>query len=486
MDLAISLDRTSNVPMHQQLSEKLRQVLWQGDLKPGQRLPPSRVLAKSLEISRTTVAKSYDQLLGEGYLEARPGSGTFVNSQLLTNYLDSGLIEQVVSELSDTTVLSQFGKATFSACQTEVSETQYEISFRFSSPAVEQFPIVLWRRLLSRHCNNCPAVLDYSPDAAGYFPLRTAIANYLGRIRAAKCSAEQIIIVNGSQQALNLITRLTIDRGDWVAMEDPGYLCARNCFEGQGAKLQAVTVDSDGLNVKALERYSQSFKLLYITPSHQFPTGVTLSLSRRLALLQWAYKTGTLLLEHDYDSEYRYGMGVIPALQGFDQNNTVVYVGTFSKTLFPSLRIGYLVVPPEWIELVTYAKWLCDRQTPILEQYALTDFLTEGHFERHIQRMRYLYDKRRKVLIKAIKEHLSPSTIILGENAGIHLMVKIETDLPDETVIQNAAIKGVELASAQNYYLAEIKTGEFILGYAHLDEIQIEQGIRKLSQALKG
>ncbi|NER82338.1 MAG: PLP-dependent aminotransferase family protein, partial [Leptolyngbya sp. SIO1D8] len=315
--------------------------------------------------------------------------------------------------------------------------------------------------------------------------LRVAITDYLGRSRAVHCSADQVIIINGSQQALDLIARLTINPDDWVALEDPGYLGARHCFASQGAKLQAVPVDAEGLDVDALKQFHQSFRLLYVTPSHQFPTGATLSLSRRLALLQWAQQTGTLILEDDYDSEYRYGDRPMPALQGLDRNNTVVYMGTFSKVLFPSLRIGYLVVPTEWISVVSRAKWLCDRQSPTLEQYALTDYITEGHFERHIRRMRHIYDQRRQVLVNSLNNYFGSRVTILGENAGIHLMAKIETTFPDQVVIQRAANSNVGLMSAQGYYLTHAKMGEFIFGYAQLDQMHIEQGIQKLSQVLK-
>ena len=316
-------------------------------------------------------------------------------------------------------------------------------------------------------------------------PLRIAIADYLGRSRGVQCKPEQIIIVNGSQQALDLIAQLTIDDGDWAAVEDPGYLGARSCFSGRGAQLQAVPIDNEGLDIKALSQYHQSFKLLYVTPSHQFPTGVTLSLPRRLALLQWAHQTQTLIVEDDYDGEYRFGDRPIPALQGLDQHNSVIYVGTFSKTLFPSLRLGYLVVPPAWIQIVIQAKWLCDRQSPTLEQYALTDFLVEGHFERHLRRMRYLYDQRRQVLVNALKSYLDSPVNIFGENAGIHVMAKIETNLSDDVLIRRCANMGVGLISAQGYYLATPPNGEFIFGYAQLNKLQIEQGIQKLSQALK-
>lgn len=485
MDLVISFDRTSVIPLYQQLAEELRRAVLQGRLQPTQKLPPSRVLAKTLEISRATVTQSYEQLLSEGYFEARCGSGTFVCSQLPDDHLQPELLDRQGSELFNLSLLSRFGTDLLGVDQLDIADPQDEISFGFSSPAADQFPIKLWRQLLARHCHNAMSVLNYLPDAAGYLPLRKAIADYIGRARGVQCTAEQVIIVNGSQQALDLIARLTLDREDWVALEDPGYLGARHCFRGQGANLQGIPVDSEGLEVETLSQYGLPFKLLYVTPSHQFPTGVTLSLSRRLALLQWAEQTRTLILEDDYDSEYRYGDRPIPALQGLDRDNRVIYVGTFSKILFPSLRIGYLVVPTAWIPLVSRAKWLCDRQSPLLEQYALTDCIAEGHFERHIRRMRHLYNQRRQFLVNILKDCFGSRVTILGENAGIHLMAKIETALPDEIVIQAAKRLGVGLISAQNYYLTTPKIGEFIFGYAQLDETQIARGIQKLSQVLK-
>lgn len=485
MDLVLSLDRTSAVPLYQQLAEELRRAVLQKRLQPNQKVPPSRALAQSLAISRVTVTQSYEQLVSEGYLETRRGAGTFVCAQLPEDYLHTESIEPKAPVASALTQLSRFGTDLLVGQPLTSPEPQHRLSFRYGNPATDLFPMTLWRRLLMRHCDTSSALMNYSSDAAGYVPLRRAIADYLRRSRAVQCSPEQVIIVNGSQQALELIARLTLDLGDWVAMEDPGYLGARYCFTGQGAQLQAIPVDADGLTMDTLSQCRQPFKLLYITPSHQFPTGVTLSLSRRLALLQWAQQTGTLILEDDYDGEYRYGDRPIPALQGLDRHNTVIYVGTFSKILFPALRIGYLLVPRAWIPLVSRAKWLCDRQSPMLEQYALADFFTEGHFERHIRRMRHRYNQRRQVLVKALDDHLGARVTILGENAGIHLMAKIATTLPDTVVIQRAASVDVGIISAQGYYLKNPRAGEFIFGYAQLTESQIEQGIQGLAQALK-
>ena len=481
VDLAISIDRTSTTPLYQQLTAEIRMAILAGRLKPNQKLPSSRSLAKSLTVSRSTVTQSYEQLESEGYLNTRLGSGTYVCHQIPDEWLTSQPIEPVTNKTIKYP-LSEFAHNLPSIGSLEVSEPDYEISFCYGNPAIAYFPMQQWRKLLARHCQNSANLLHYAADAAGYLPLRTEIASYLGRSRALDCTSEQVIIVNGSQQALDLITRLVLDPRDWVAMEEPGYLGARYCFSSKLANIQPIAVNSAGLDVEALSNCQQKFKFVYLTPSHQFPTGVTMSLSQRIALLQWAEKTNTLIIEDDYDSEYRYESQPIPALQGMDRANLVVYIGTFSKTMFPSLRIGYLVVPQSWIPIVTKAKWLCDRFCPILEQYALTDWIALGHFEKHIRRMRQLYDLRRQTLITALKKHFGDRVTIIGANAGIHLMAKIATTVSDEVVIQKAAAVGVGLISARKYYLQPQHQGEFIFGYGQ--EAQIELGIYKLSQMI--
>ena len=484
MDLAIHLDKNSQTPLYQQVTAQIRIAILQGRLKPNQKLPSSRNLAYSLTISRSTVTLSYEQLESEGYLITRRGSGTYICSQIPDDWLKSEPVDPVTNEKGQKYPLSEFGRNLLSIGQLELSEPDYDISFRYGNPASEYFPLKQWRKFLTRYSDNCPELLNYASDAAGYFPLRQEIANYLARSRAVRCRAEQVIIINGSQQALNLIARLMLDTGDWVAMENPGYLGARHCFMGQLANIQPITITEEGVDVEALSGYQQNFKLVYVTPSHQFPTGVTLSLSRRIALLQWAEKTNTLIIEDDYDSEYRYGEQPIPSLQGMDRSHSVIYIGTFSKIVFPSLRIGYLVMPDNWIPIISKAKWLCDRFCPILEQYALTDWIAQGYFERHIRRMRQLYNLRRQALIRAFEKYFGDRVTIFGANAGIHVMVKIKTSLPDEVVIQKAAEAGIGLISARGYYLQPRYQGEFIFGYAQLTEAQIDRGISILAKIL--
>ena len=506
MDLAIYLDCDSAIPLYRQLTEKIRTAVLEGRLKPNQKLPSSRSLAKSLAVSRSTITLSYEQLESEGYLETKRGSGTYVSHQIPDEWLKSQPIESVAETTNTNYNLSKFAQNLASLDRLSVDEPDYEISFRYGNPAIEYFPIEQWRKLINRHCQYSTELLNYFADAAGYFPLRQEIANYLGHSRAVRCTPEQVIIVNGSQQALDLITRTLLNPGDWVAIEEPGYLGARCCFKGQMAQIQPIAVNSTGLNVETLKKCNHNFKLVYVTPSHQFPTGVTMSVSQRIALLQWARKTSTLIIEDDYDSEYRYGSQPIPALQGMDRANSVIYVGTFSKIMFPSLRVGYMVVPPDLIPIIKKAKWLCDRFCPILEQYALTDWIKLGYFEKHIRQMRQLYNLRRQALITAFEKYFgdgeaeaigntalqrtysTPSSkhrvTISGENAGIHLMAKIESTLSDEIIIQKAAAAGIGLVSAREYYLQSQNKGEFIFGYGQLERAEIDRGILKLSQVL--
>jgi GntR family transcriptional regulator/MocR family aminotransferase len=441
MDLAISLDFNNKyVPLHRQVYEELRKAILCGRLPAKHRVPSTRSLSQSLGISRTTVTISYEQLKSEGYIETLVGSGTFVCAQLPDDLLRSIPVEHVQKITRPQIQLSKYAHSLVEADVPGITEPLTTINFRYGRPAFDKFPMQIWHKLLSRHCSPVNSNwLDYSTDHKGYLPLRKAIVSYLSRSRAVKCDPDQVMILNGTQQALYLIMRLLIDTGDTMALEEPGYLSARRVFLSQGAKLLPINVDSEGLMVEELKQYTnESIKIVYVTPSHQFPTGSILSLPRRLELLAWTRQTGALIIEDDYDSEYRYGERPIPALQGLDESDSVLYVGTFSKVLFPSLRIGYLVLPKSLAPLFARAKWLNDRHLPLLEQYVLTDFIEEGHLERHIRKMRSHYDQCRQILVQALKEHFGERVKILGEKAGIHLMVKLQTPLSDEEIVQRA------------------------------------------------
>ncbi|QFS47844.1 PLP-dependent aminotransferase family protein [Nostoc sphaeroides] len=485
MDFVIPIDSQADIPLHRQVYEKIRLQILSGRLTPGQRLPSTRSLAQSLGISRATVTQSYEQLLSEGYLETTLGSGTFVCDQLPDDLLNTVPIESTSSATNSSITLSAYGKNLNNKAFLRLPELELQINFTYGRPAFDKFPIDLWRKLLSRHCRSHPSVLDYANDSMGYQPLRQAIASYLSRSRAVKCTPEQIIIIGGSQQGLDLIARLLIDTGDLIAVEEPGYLGAQRAFLSQGACLFPISVDKSGLEVTNLITTS-NIKLIYVTPSHQFPTGAVLSLERRLKLLNWAQQSGAIIIEDDYDSEYRYSGHPIPALQGLDQGNSVIYIGTFSKVLFPALRLGYLVLPNNLVHIFTRAKWLTDRQCSLLEQHALTDFIGEGHLERHIRQMRSLYNQRRQILVQSLISQFGDRVQILGDNAGMHLMIKIDTYMSDEVIVQNAAQLGLGISAAHPYYLNNSPGSEFILGYAELNEQQIQEGVRRLAQVILG
>jgi len=485
LDFPIALSSDQSLPLYQQLYEELRRAILTGRLSPRQKVPSTRSLAKSLGISRTTVTQSYEQLLSEGYLETIPGSGTYVCTQLPDDLLYSTLVDVDSNPNPLLIARSQYGNHLSQLSFILQPEVEMPISFRYGRPALKEFPMALWRKLLSRYCTANADWLDYATDFQGDRPLRQAIACYLARARAVQCDPEQIILTNGTQQALDLVMRLLINPGDGIAFEDPGYLSARRVFLSHGAELLPVPVDGSGLIVEKLASLdSDSLRLVYVTPSHQFPTGSILSLSRRLELLTWAQQHHSLILEDDYDSEYRYGDRPIPALQGLDQNHSVIYIGTFSKVLFPSLRIGYLVVPQLLVSLFAQAKWLSDRQLPTLEQQVLAEFIEAGHLESHIRKMRSHYDQLRQTLVQALKTHFGAHAVIFGEKAGIHVMVKLDTPWSDAEVIERAAEVGVGLMSAQPHYFNPGDRGEFIFGYGELDEDQIAAGINRLAQVL--
>jgi GntR family transcriptional regulator / MocR family aminotransferase len=485
MELAINLDPRSGQPLHRQLYQELRRSILNGRLTAGQRLPSTRALAKSLGLSRATVTQSYEQLTSEGYLQPVVGSGTTVSAQLPDELLQAAPVnttQQAKTRRPPQVKLSSYG-ASLANCVREPAEPNLFINFKYCRPAVDHFPVEEWRRLLLRHCRaEEHELLDYAEGGLGYAPLREALARYLAQARAVNCTPEQIIIVNGSQQALHVCAQVLVERGEAVAVEEPGYLGARQVFWAHGARLQPVPVDEAGLRLEALP--DEAVKLLYVTPSHQFPTGAVLPLPRRLELLAWAEKTGALLIEDDYDSEFRYGGRPIPSLQGLAQHDNVIYVGTFSKVLFPSLRIGYLVVPQALVAVFERAKWLMDRHTATLEQRALTDFINEGYLERHLRRMRALYDRRRQKLVGTLKTQFGDHVTILGENSGMHLMIRLRSQWNAAEVVQRAAAVGIGLLDARIYYLGAGPEDEFVLGYATLSERKIQEGIRRLARVL--
>jgi GntR family transcriptional regulator/MocR family aminotransferase len=474
MRFAIGLDQNSGIPLHRQLYEEWRKGILTGRFRRAERVPSTRELAATLAVARSTVTAAYDQLAAEGYLESAPGSGTFV-----------------CRELPDELLRPKPRPVTRAAEEAPVRLSRYgaglEENFRYPAvppgviafwqwrPDLGRFPFALWRKLLARHLREArPELFDYTNSAAGYAPLRSQIAAYVARSRAVRCTAEQIIVVNGSQQGLDLCARLLLEAGDEVAFENPGYQGARRTFEALGARLQPVRIDGDGL---VAEEIGAGARLVYVTPSHQFPVGVSMSVARRLELIEWARRAGAVIVEDDYDSEYRYNGPPLPSMQGLARGTPVVYIGTFSKVMFPGLRIGYVVAPGKLVAAFTRAKWLADRNTPMLEQAALADFLREGHLERHIRRMRRLYGQRREVLVDSLARHFGPRAAVLGDPAGMHVLVRFA----DDSIAERAARNKVQITNAGAYYLGKAPRGEFVLGFSAMGERSIREGVRRLA-----
>lgn len=484
MDLTLRLDDSTPKPLHEQLYDELRRSILSGRLAPGTRLPSTRALATNLRLSRATVVQSFGQLLDEGYLEARHGAGTFVSLALPDETERALPVGERERAAPASVALSEFGERLLRAGELEPRVPPGFINFRDGRPAFDLFPMDRWRKLLARHADAGAELLDYSPDPAGHRPLREAIAGYLTRARAVRCTAERIVIVSGSQQALDLTSRLLLDNGDAVAVETPGYPGALRVFSAYGAELVPIPVDGHGMVVSRLfDALALGIRLAYVTPSHQFPTGAVLSLARRLELLRWAHRAGAMIIEDDYDSAYRYGERPIPALQGLDDGDAVIYVGTFSKVMFPALRIGYVVLPPDLVGAFGKAKAYSDRQSPLLEQFALADFITEGHFERHLRRMRAIYAARRETLVRELIAAFGDAVTIGEEAAGMHVFARFATPHDDDELVRRAARERVFLTAPNTLSASGRGSGAFVLGFTELDEAQLIEGVRRLARA---
>jgi GntR family transcriptional regulator/MocR family aminotransferase len=483
MELPIELDAASDVPLHRQLYDGLRAAIAEGRVTPGTRLPSTRALAEALGVSRSTITSSFAQLHSEGYLQATTGSGTYVCNDLPDDAA-AALVRKTPHADSASIRLSTYGASLGEAGPLEPPRVAGTIDFRDGRPSFVHFPFEEWRRCLSGAARREGAWLDYRPDPAGHPPLREAIAEYLGRARAVRCSAEDVLIVSGSQQAIDIIARVLIEPGDVVALEEPGYLGAQRTFAANGADLRAIPVDADGIRVDLLATDAAGARLVYVTPSHQFPLGVVLSSERRRELLHWAETARAVIVEDDYDSAYRYEGRPIPALFGLDRSDRVVYVGTFSKTMFPALRIGYVVVPAALREVVFAAKAFSDRQSPILEQRALAAFMADGGFERHLRRMRILYRTRRAALLDALRYYVGSDVEVIGDRAGMHLVARLPVD--DSRAFAARALQaGVALMSTEPHHLHGGVPGEFIFGFAEHDESTMDDAIARLGRLLR-
>ena len=477
---------TPNVSLYQALYTHMREAILSGELKGGMKLPSTRALADELNISRNTVLNAYRQLLAEGYLEGREGSGTFVASILPETFLMAShhttpKIARPHQAESPRPIFSERAKAQMAVSQGPTGGKSPR-PFLAETPALDAFPYKLWSRIIVRQARRMPASNFMYQDSSGYRPLREAIAAHVAVSRQVHCTPEQVMIVPGSQAALDLAARMLVNAGDPVWMEEPGYPGARGALLGSGAHIIPVPVDNEGLVVEAGVARAPKARLVYITPSHQFPLGVTMSISRRLALLDWAKRTNAYILEDDYDSEFRFAERPLATLQGLDQADRVIYIGTFSKVLFPSIRIGYLILPPALVDPFLKVRRLIDTHSPMLEQAVLADFIIEGHYIRHLRRMRTLYAERRSALLEATAN--LPLEIYSPE-AGIHCVGWLPNGMDDVTLGNKAADFDLELTPISAFSIKPLVRKGLLLGYGGYNGQEIKNGARRLGALLQ-
>ena len=479
MKLDIVLTKDTDLPLYRQIYTEIRQAIVSGLVTAGTRLPPTRKLAAQLDVARVTVSQAYALLETEGLVVSRVGAGTFVAEAL-----------QQEAELVDETAvftptLSPWGQrvAGLQSPRPRAADNRGLIDFGFGRSFPHTFPYDIWRRLLARYLSTDDAMLSRYGSVAGFDPLRQALATYLSQWRGVVCDPDQVVIVSGAQQALDLLARLLLPVGSEVVVETPGYTDAYALFQVHGARLTALPVDDNGLDVARLPAESRA-KLLFVTPSNQFPRGGTMPLARRLALLHWAREHDALIVEDDYDGELRYDGQPLGALQGLDQDGRVVYLGTFSKVLFPALRLAYVVLPPLLIRPFLQAKSLLDRGAPTLMQAAVADFMTEGHFERHLRHLRQTYGARRQVLEAVLHEKLGDGVSWTAVPAGLHSMLHLPPHLDEAAFIRRAHEAGVIVYPGAAYYVERPSPPAVLLGFSGLSEADIEEGVARLASVL--
>ncbi|MFJ5252197.1 MocR-like pyridoxine biosynthesis transcription factor PdxR [Serratia liquefaciens] len=455
--------------LRERVCSTLRRAIHHGALGPGQRLPSSRVLAEDLGVSRVTTEAAYAQLEAEGYLQRRVGQGTFVAINIVKS--------PSAAKVSGEPRLSQRG--------TQIAQTGgchdplQPLPFAAGSPDLRAFPLKLWKQLTAQQLRLRGEALMRYGDPQGYFPLRETIAGYVSQTRGVNCDAQQIVVLTSSQQALQLIATLLLDSGDKVWMEDPGYRGARNAFSSVGAELVPVKVDDAGLMP---DEHLPAPRLIYLTPSHQYPTGVALSLPRRLELLALAQRQRAWIIEDDYDSEFHYDGQPMPAMQGLDRHGNVLYLGTFSKALFPSLRLAYLVLPPALVEPFTTARTVYDGHSAQLMQAVTAEFIQQGHFAAHIRYMRQLYRSRRDLLLVEVQEKLGHFATPQPAGGGLQLSVWLPPGQESALTQQAQRLGVVTPGLTAQYQTPSLQRDGWLLGFSALTPGEIRAAVERLTR----
>ena len=467
------------LPLHARVQRALRQLILEGVLGAGQPLPASRALARSLGVSRDTVEAAYGQLHAEGFIERRVGSGSFVSphAQRL------GMPARRPAAPAGAPRLSQRGEALYQGGG--VRDFLTPRPFAPGVPDTRAFPLATWERLqrqvLKEH--GARALLHSPPQ--GMEPLRRAIADYVNLERGARATPERVLVLTSSQQALALCATVLLDAGERICVEDPLYQGARRAFEAAGLACVPVPVDGGGMQVQHLDGAGTPARAVYLTPSHQYPTGATLALERRLAVVDWAQRHQAWIIEDDYDSEFHYAGKPTACVQGLDAHERTLYIGTFSKSLFPGLRIGYLVLPPQLVAPMAVARTLLDGHSAPIAQLTLARFIEGGHFGAHVRAMRGLYAARRDVLARLVREHLAAWVQPRVPAGGMQMPCVFTRDLPERAAVDAARRAGIDLQGLSALYAAEPAEAGFLMGFAAYAPQELEAGVKTLAGVLR-
>ena len=476
---AFIVDRNSKLPIYRQLYDLIQQGITTGKFTAESKLPSSRILSKELNVSRSTVTTAYDQLIAEGYLITRPGSGTVVAAALLSkrsvvNKIQRGEIDLLPEMLSP-------------LAQTYLKRARKYTSYKKSKlvvslPSRSGFPNAVWGKLLAKHARKALDVDAGYDNPSGIDPLKVAIAEYLGMARAVVTSAKNVLILSSTQAAVDLLCRALLKPGDRAWLEDPGYNGVRIAMKNYSANITGINIDDEGL---CLPKHENPPKIIYTTPSHQYPTGVTMSYVRRMSLLDYAHKNKCWVLEDDYDSEFRYSGKPLPSLQGLDQMQQVIYLGTFSKSLSPSLRVAYIVAP--------------DNLTPVLEalmadtgqgvnlsvQHALAEFIEAGHYSLHIRKTRQQYSIKQQLLVEALNKYLSKEVTVSSSQAGLQTLVYFNNKIVDVEVEELATSQGFSVRALSPLYQTQHPRHGLILGFAATECDDIDPAVKELAEIIK-
>ncbi len=485
----LGLDKRAPEPLFRQLYLAMRSRIVRGIWAPGMRLPSSRKIANRLGVSRNTVLAALDQLTAEGYLSSKPAAGVWVNAQLPDLYLQpESAREPVVSKDLFSGPLSAYGK---SVLMDGRGMPPGNSAFAPGVPALDAFPRDIWRRLGNSQLDSRTSdELGYG-DVQGYRPLREAITEYVTQSRAVQCTEDQVVITHGAQQALDLCARVLIGVSGQVAMEEPGYKGARRAFAGVGAQVCAVPVDEQGLSVAYLKTACLEPDALYVTPAHQYPLGYPMSAARRVALLNWAKQVGCWIIEDDYDGEFHFQHRPLASLQGLSESHQVIYMGSFSKTLFPALRLGYLIVPDALVDIFVAAKHEISGETCRQTQQVTAAFMAAGHFEQHLKKMRALYAERWQLMIKSYEQHLSEDFGLLASAAGMHLVLGLRggedpaNPVMDQEIVRCCAQREIWASPLSSYYWQNPSVQGLVLGFANSNQKQISEGIKTIRSVLR-